>query len=58
LQGHPVSEMNFAGHALGVEGYLHVTGIVDLLVVYAADLILMGKMSSVLHVLENKRDYR
>lgn len=58
LQRCLVSEMDFAGRALRDEGYLHVTGIVDLLVVYVADLpSLMGKTSSVIHGLEHKQDY-
>lgn len=46
------------GCALRDEEYLRVAGIVDLLVVYTADLpILMGKVSSVIHGLEAKQDY-
>lgn len=49
--------MNFAGRALRDEGYLHIMGIVDLLVVYTADVpILMGKMSSVIHDSEHKQN--
>lgn len=49
-----LSDANFAGHGLRYQRYLYVTVILELLVVYAADLPdLMGKTSSVSEVIND-----